>query len=81
MLYLQVLSEGEIVEFDEPYLLLQNTQSGLLHKMVEQTGPGESEHLTQIARETFEGKHGEGVDLTEYVNKVNGNTNGSAVKS
>ena len=49
---LQVLQEGKIVEFDEPYILLQD-ESSLLFKMIEQTGKEESEHLLTIAQEAY----------------------------
>ena len=46
------MSEGEISEFDKPYLLLQNEDS-LLYKMVEQTGKTESANLLDIAHRSY----------------------------
>ena len=60
------------MEFDEPFLLLQDKQ-GFLSKMVEQTGPVESENLLQIANQTFQEKHGDSVDISQYrKQKTNG---------
>ena len=49
---LQVFSEGKIVEFEEPYALLQNKDS-YFYKMVEQTGKAESERLLKIAQDVY----------------------------
>jgi len=47
---LQVLDEGQIREFDSPYLLLQNT-NGLFYQMALQAGSSEFEQLQRIAKE------------------------------
>ena len=47
-----VLSAGKIREFDAPHVLLLNDQ-GLLARMVEQTGPAESQRLRRIAAEKY----------------------------
>ena len=39
---------GEIVEFDDPYMLLKDEKS-LLKKMVDRTGPSNSVQLYQMA--------------------------------
>ncbi|XP_053404605.1 ATP-binding cassette sub-family C member 4-like [Mercenaria mercenaria] len=50
-----VLEDGTVVEFDVPYLLLQNTDS-LLLKMVEETGESAAIHLIQVAKASYERK-------------------------
>ena len=49
---MQVLSDGKIQEYDEPYTLLQNDGSAF-YQMVEQTGKAETERLLDIAREAY----------------------------
>lgn len=55
-LFQQVLEEGSIVEFDEPYLLLQKSD-GVLRKLVDQTGKTETMHLVDIAKTAFQKLH------------------------
>jgi len=50
---LQVLDDGQIVEFDTPYILMQKTE-GLLHQLVEQTGKSETANLLGIAKNAQE---------------------------
>ena len=50
-----VLSAGRIREFDAPHVLLND--HGLLARMVEQTGPTESQRLRRIAAEKYAGLH------------------------
>ena len=59
-LNLQVLDEGKLVEFDEPYLLLQNKDS-LFSKMVEHTSKHLATNLYDVARQAFFSRH----ELTE----------------
>ena len=47
---LQVLSEGKIVEYDEPHYLLQK-EEGIFYEMVAQTGPEEQSNLIQMAED------------------------------
>ncbi|XP_025192648.1 multidrug resistance-associated protein 4-like [Melanaphis sacchari] len=47
-----VMDAGTMVEFDHPYNLLKN-KNGFLYKMVEQTGPINSELLHNIASESY----------------------------
>lgn len=47
-----VMDAGAMVEFDHPYNLLKN-ENGFLYKMVEQTGPSNSDLLHSIASEVF----------------------------
>ena len=56
----QVLDEGKLVEFDEPYLLLQNKDS-LFSKMVEHTSKHLATNLYDVARQAFFSRH----ELTE----------------
>lgn len=65
----KVLDEGNIMEFDHPYLLLQ-IEDGYFSKMVQQTGPSEAEHLLSIAKDTYDssGKEVERVVSTSDVN-------------
>ena len=53
----QVLDEGKLVEFDEPFLLLQNEDS-LFSKMVEHTSKHLSTNLYDVARQSFFSRHG-----------------------
>ena len=53
-----MLDEGNIVELDHPYKLLQD-KDGYFYKMVQQTGKEEHEHLLEIARGTYTAKHAE----------------------
>ena len=48
----QVLDAGEIIEFDEPYLLLQNID-GLFRKLVNQTGQQMETKLNLLAKEFY----------------------------
>lgn len=52
-----VLDEGKLVEFDEPYLLLQNKDS-LFSKMVEHTSKHLATNLHDVARQAFFTRHG-----------------------
>ncbi len=47
---LQVMSKGEVKEFDSPYALLQTPRS-LFKRMVDQTEPTAAEKLHQMALE------------------------------
>ncbi|XP_033761066.1 multidrug resistance-associated protein 4-like isoform X2 [Pecten maximus] len=47
-----VLDEGNIVEFNQPYLLLQN-EDGYFYRMVQQTGKSEADHLLEVARDCY----------------------------
>ncbi|XP_034328340.2 ATP-binding cassette sub-family C member 4 isoform X2 [Magallana gigas] len=47
-----VLNEGNVVEFNHPHVLLQDTE-GYFYKMVQQTGKGESQKLLDIAKSTY----------------------------
>ena len=47
---LQVMSDGQVKEFDRPYSLLQQPHS-LFHHMVEQTGSVAANKLKQMAQE------------------------------
>ena len=53
-----MLDSGEIVEFDEPYLLLQKS-SGVFRHIVDQTGPEEADRLLDMAKEAFESRYTE----------------------
>ena len=60
-LNLQVLDEGKVIEFDEPYLLLQNPES-LFYQMVEHTGKSSAAKLNEVARQTYELRHEDAED-------------------
>ncbi|KAJ8031340.1 Multidrug resistance-associated protein 4 [Holothuria leucospilota] len=47
-----VLEEGQVVEFDKPHILLQNS-NGFLSGMVAETGNQEANKLKVIARQTY----------------------------
>ncbi|KAJ8920888.1 hypothetical protein NQ315_015681 [Exocentrus adspersus] len=48
-----VMDAGEAVEFDHPHLLLQK-KNGYFSEMVKKTGPGMSDTLIRIARESYQ---------------------------
>ncbi|XP_057653050.1 ATP-binding cassette sub-family C member 4-like [Diorhabda carinulata] len=48
-----VMDSGAMVEFDHPYLLLQNP-NGVFYKMVTESGKNLGEQLTKIAKENYE---------------------------
>ena len=52
----QVLDEGRLVEFDEPYLLLQNKDS-LFSQMVEHTSKHLATNLYDVARKAYLARH------------------------
>lgn len=52
---MQVMSMGQILEFDTPYALVQNPQSHL-KRLVEHTGPSASRKLHQMAFEAHKHK-------------------------
>lgn len=47
-----VMEQGELIEFDHPYRLLQNP-NGIFSQMVQQTGPKMSTTLRNVAYEAF----------------------------
>ena len=55
-MYSQVLDEGRLVEFDEPYLLLRNKDS-LFSKMVEHTSKHLATNLYEEARQAYFSRH------------------------
>ncbi|XP_044728782.1 ATP-binding cassette sub-family C member 4-like [Chrysoperla carnea] len=52
-----VMDTGEMAEYDHPYKLLQN-KKGIFYSLVEQTGVSMSEHLYNVAKESFMKKFG-----------------------
>ncbi|XP_053395066.1 ATP-binding cassette sub-family C member 4-like isoform X2 [Mercenaria mercenaria] len=56
-----VLDDGNVVEFDVPFLLLQNTNS-LLRKMVEETGEKMTSYLFKAAESAYDRKEPAHVD-------------------
>ena len=51
-----MLEAGEIAEFEEPHLLLK-AGSGMFYNIVQQTGPGEADRLTEAARLAYVSRH------------------------
>jgi ATP-binding cassette subfamily C (CFTR/MRP) protein 4 len=51
-----VMDAGKVVEFDHPYILLQQ-RSGIFYDMVQQTDPFTAENLFQIAKLNYENSH------------------------
>lgn len=49
-LQILVMDAGQCVEFDQPYILLQN-QKGYLSELVRKTGTGTAAFLTKIAKQ------------------------------
>ena len=78
MYLFQVLDDGKVIEFDAPYLLLQNANS-FLYKLVEQTGKAEALHLMEIAEAAFKKEelpgplHGGNVTIAENPGAENEN--------
>ena len=78
MYLFQVLDDGKVIEFDAPYLLLQNSNS-FLYKLVEQTGKAEALHLMEIAEAAFKKEelpgplHGGNVTIAENSGAENEN--------
>lgn len=60
----QVLDAGKVVEFDEPYNLLQK-ENFLLFDLVSKTGPELSKQLHLIAKEVYQKKHGTDVIIND----------------
>lgn len=52
----KVLDEGRLVEFDEPYLLLQKKNS-IFTQMVEQTNANAAAGLYEVARRAYKLRH------------------------
>ncbi|XP_043284648.1 probable multidrug resistance-associated protein lethal(2)03659 [Venturia canescens] len=48
-----VMDAGSVVEFDHPHVLLQNTKSGYLHSMVQETGASMAQALTEVAEKSY----------------------------
>ena len=77
---MQVLDNGEVVQYDHPYTLLLETH-GHFAEMVRQTGSNEEERLLEIAKyhyvrkETLQPCHSEDMPLTENIVRLNGLTN------
>uniref|UniRef100_A0A1X7V0A1 ABC transporter domain-containing protein n=1 Tax=Amphimedon queenslandica TaxID=400682 RepID=A0A1X7V0A1_AMPQE len=53
---IMVLRSGELIEFDEPHMLL-NQSSSYFSKLVEQTGPANAERLRNMAMESYCKRH------------------------
>ncbi|CAH1643264.1 unnamed protein product [Spodoptera littoralis] len=50
-----VLDAGRLMEYDHPYLLLQNKR-GYFRKMVSETGPSMASHLHKLAAQSYQNK-------------------------
>ncbi|XP_038050410.1 multidrug resistance-associated protein 4-like [Patiria miniata] len=64
-----VLDAGRLIEFDEPYVLLQK-EDGIFSKMVQETGKAETAKLLQIADEKYhltDGNEPEDIDKPVYL--------------
>ena len=68
----QVIDDGQIVEFDVPYLLL-NKPEGYLYKMVKQTGSDEALHLMEEAKTAYETKSQTRAVVNECVDQYKDN--------
>lgn len=53
-----VMDQGKMVEFDHPYILLQN-KDGFLSKMIAETGKQNAVQLFTVAKENYLDKHNE----------------------
>ncbi|XP_057709527.1 ATP-binding cassette sub-family C member 4-like isoform X2 [Corythoichthys intestinalis] len=61
-----VLDAGQIQEYDEPYMLLQNHE-GLFYQMVQQTGRSEAASLLHMAKQVHQNKKQEVRHLQDVV--------------
>ncbi|XP_048588672.1 ATP-binding cassette sub-family C member 4 isoform X2 [Nematostella vectensis] len=61
-----VLDAGRLVEFDEPYVLLLNSQ-GFFSQLVEQTGEKTAANLRESARQAYELRHDNDAEDTNGV--------------
>ncbi|KAF6083621.1 ATP binding cassette subfamily C member 4 [Phyllostomus discolor] len=77
---IMVLDSGRLKEYDEPYVLLQNTES-LFYKMVQQLGKAEAAALTETAKQVYFRRNYP--DITQngpvVVNASNGQTSALAI--
>lgn len=51
-----VMEEGRIIEFDEPFILLQH-KKGILTRMVNETGTQESARLWEVAKNEYKKRY------------------------
>ena len=72
-----MIDHGEIVEFDEPYDLLQ-IPSGYFRRLVNQTGEDEAKSLELLAKETKELRKSDSVKQDGHYPKSNSSTLGLA---
>lgn len=56
VLLLQVMDEGEIKEFDSPFILIQQENS-IFSNLVEQTGVAQAAELRFLAADFHHGRH------------------------
>ena len=47
------MDAGQIVEFDEPYKLLQKNENGIFYGMVKALGDHEFNRLTELASDNY----------------------------
>ena len=72
-----MIDHGEIVEFDEPYDLLQ-IPSGYFRKLVNQTGEDDANSLELLAKETKELRKSDSVKQNRHYPESNTSTLGPA---
>ena len=77
---IQMLDNGRVVQYDDPHILLLQTD-GQFARMVRQAGSDEEERLLKIAkdhyvrRESLQPGHSEDMTLPENIVGLNGFTN------
>ncbi|XP_063223955.1 ATP-binding cassette sub-family C member 4-like [Bacillus rossius redtenbacheri] len=66
-----VMDAGTVVEFDHPYILLQNTE-GHFHKMVRETGESMFEYLSKAAEQAYRSQrvNDDGLDFATSENSA-----------
>jgi len=62
-----VMDAGRIIEFEEPFILLQDPET-LLSQLVQQTGKASTERLQEIARITYHRRHPRSASISGSLN-------------
>lgn len=60
-----VMDAGKILEFDEPYALLKDP-NGSFRALIDQTGPGSAQKLTEVAQKCHDERVAAGYDFPKH---------------